>query len=72
MSMKIIIYNYEKMEKVKEIFKSITVTGISNIRMMSELADILDSGQVGSYEENKEEKDDGSRTPENESQGNME
>lgn len=68
----VLIFDYEKMLRAGEILKHITITGISNIRMLAELADILDSGQVGKYEKNKEERNDSNRTPENESQGNME
>lgn len=57
--MKVLIYNHEDMLRAGEILRNITVTGISNIRMLAELADILDSGQTGNCEEEKDGIGDG-------------
>lgn len=58
--MKVIIYEEGKMIRAGQLLNSISVTGASNFRAMSELADILDSGQHGEYSEtpSKEVKED--------------
>lgn len=56
--MKTLTYNRDSMLKAAAILNSITISGTSNIRMLAELANILDSGTPGETFE-KEEKIDG-------------
>lgn len=49
--MKAIVYSYEKMARAGELINLLKISGISNIRIIAELADILDSGKIGDYEE---------------------
>jgi len=51
----ILIYEYEKMQRAGQLLNLLVVSGTSNFRALSELADILDSGKPGSIEGNKEE-----------------
>lgn len=56
--MKTITYSYERMRRAGVLLNSVTASGCSNIRALAELADILDSGEVGEEldEEKKEDK----------------
>lgn len=49
--MKVIIYEEEKMMRAGQLLNSLMVSGSSNFRALAELADILDSGNPGEYEE---------------------
>lgn len=55
--MKTLTYEYEKMARSGQILNGLVVTGVSNFRLLAELADILDSGIPGEMIE-KEEKED--------------
>lgn len=55
--MKVIIYEEEKMMRSGQLLNSLIVSGSSNFRALAELADILDSGKPGEYEENKEKEE---------------
>lgn len=52
--MKALIYEYEKMFRAGEIMRQVSATGIDNFRLLKELGDILDSGKLGEYKEEKE------------------
>lgn len=52
--MKVIIYEYKKMLRAGKLLDSLKVSGSSNFRVLAELADILDSGKSGEYEEKKD------------------
>ena len=45
--MKVLVYEYERMKRAGALLNSISVSGTKNIRALAELADILDSGEVG-------------------------
>ncbi len=45
--MKVLVYEYERMKRAGALLNSIAVSGTQNIRALAELADILDSGEVG-------------------------
>ena len=45
--MKTLTYEYAKMVRAGELLNSLVVSGSSNFRALSELADILDSGKPG-------------------------
>lgn len=55
--MRVIIYDEEKMNRVKELFGFVTVTGADNFLALGEIVSILNSGKVGEY---KKESDGGS------------
>lgn len=57
--MKVIIYEEEKMMRAGQLLNSLMVSGSSNFRALAELADILDSGNPGEYEEKKEKEENG-------------
>lgn len=57
--MKVIIYKEEKMMRAGQLLNSLIVSGSSNFRALAELADILDSGNPGEYEEKKEKEENG-------------
>ncbi len=59
--MKVIIFEYDKMVRAGQLINSITATGASNFRALAELADIIDSGQPGDYEEHT--RSDGEHEP---------
>lgn len=46
----VLIFDYEKMQKAGQYINSIQVIGVNNIRMMSELSYILDSGTLSEIE----------------------
>ena len=48
--MKVIVYEYKKIEKAVMLINSLVVSGIQNVRALSELSDILDSGNPGEIE----------------------
>ena len=41
-----IIYDYEKMKRAGALLNGIKISGVENIRILSEIADILDSGEL--------------------------
>lgn len=57
--MKVVIYEYELMKKAGKLLNELTVSGTGNFRILAELANILDSGKTGEYEEKKEDKENG-------------
>lgn len=56
--MQIIIYEKEKINRSIELLENMTVTGIKNFRLLSELVAILKSGKQGDYKEQKEDLED--------------
>lgn len=51
---RVLIYKYENMLRAGKIMQEISAKGAENFRLLAELADILDSGTPGDYEEKKE------------------
>lgn len=71
--MKVVIYEYKQMVRAGQIMRKIKAKGAKNFRLLSELADILDSGTPGDYTENKKEaSNDSNRTPDIQGEGSME
>lgn len=57
--MKCLVYAYEDISAAASMLNGLTVTGIEQSRMVSDIADILDRGKVKNIDEKKEEpKDD--------------
>lgn len=56
---KVIIYDEENMVHAAKLLDNVTATGIKNFRMLAEIANILDSGKRGEYNEQKEELENG-------------
>lgn len=52
-----IVYDYEDMKRAGQLLNMIKISGIDNIRLMAELAMIMDSGKIVS--EKKEDEKDG-------------
>lgn len=51
--MKIIIYNHEKMLQAGNLLNMLHVSGCDNFRILAELSDILDSGEIKDRHEPK-------------------
>lgn len=52
--MKTITYEYDKMKRAGEILNLLPVTGVQYARLLAELGNILDAGQLGEVMEREE------------------
>lgn len=55
---KVLIYDQDKMKRAGQLLNMLTISGVNNIRIASELSYILDSGEPAEMEDKKEEKKD--------------
>ena len=56
---KTLTYDYEMMVRAGQLLNSLTFTGIQQARVLSELANILDSGKTGEIFERKDDEKNG-------------
>ena len=56
--MKCIVYKYEDIQTVVSMLNGLTVTGIEQARLVSAIADVLDTGKLKHMDEKKEVKDE--------------
>lgn len=56
---KTLTYDYEMMVRAGQLLNSLTFTGIQQARVVSELANILDSGKSGEIFERKDDEKNG-------------
>ena len=52
-------YDYEMMVRAGQLLNSLTFTGVQQARVVSELANILDSGKTGEIFERKDDEKNG-------------
>lgn len=55
--MKVITYELEKMRRVGELLNEVTVFGVQQARILTEIGNIVDSGQMGEITVEEELKD---------------
>lgn len=61
--MKIVIYSHEKMLRAGNLLNALHVSGCDNFRILAELSDILDSGEIKDRHDPKKScKEDGHET----------
>ena len=56
---KTLTYDYEMMVRAGQLLNSLTFTGVQQARIVSELANILDSGKTGEIFERKDDEKNG-------------
>lgn len=52
---KVLIYDQDKMKRAGQLLNMLTISGVDNIRIASELSYILDSGEPAEMDEKKKE-----------------